>query len=426
MAKRTLTILLAIILINIVLSEDVKANKSTKTSLDVDLKLKLLNKPAVKSIKSDDGDIIDCVDIHKQPAFDHPALQNHTIQMRPSFHLKSETPNTKNKASPQSQVVAQTWQRNGRCPNGTIPIRRIRSQDLLRASSLESFGKKAPPPSHKNNATYYLPNDLVYINNTNISLPSLSDRSAAILITLGFNYIGAQGDLNIWHPSVESPDDYTTAQVLLKNGASYDDFETVETGWVVNPKLYGDALTRLFAYWTVDAYKSTGCFDLTCAGFVQTSQDLALGASLEPWSVDGGPQYQVTVAINLDPHTGNWWLKVGQNAALGYWPRSLLNYLKASATSVEWGGQVYSPNVKKTPHTTTTMGSGEYASTLHGSACYIKAPRIVDYSLSLKYPQWVGTWADEPYCYSAYNYVQAPGVEPVFYFGGPGRNPNCP
>lgn len=48
MGKRTLTILLAIILINIVLSEDVKANK---TSLDVDLKLKLLNKPAVKSIK---------------------------------------------------------------------------------------------------------------------------------------------------------------------------------------------------------------------------------------------------------------------------------------------------------------------------------------------------------------------------------------
>lgn len=51
MGKRTLTILLAIILINIVLSEDVKANKTTKTSLDVDLKLKLLNKPAVKSIK---------------------------------------------------------------------------------------------------------------------------------------------------------------------------------------------------------------------------------------------------------------------------------------------------------------------------------------------------------------------------------------
>jgi hypothetical protein len=31
---------------------------------------------------SEDGDIIDCVDIYKQPAFDHPALKNHTIKVR--------------------------------------------------------------------------------------------------------------------------------------------------------------------------------------------------------------------------------------------------------------------------------------------------------------------------------------------------------
>lgn len=107
--------------------------------------------------------------------------------MRPSFHLKSETPNTKNKASPQSQLVAQTWQRSGRCPNGTIPIRRITRQDLLRASSLEKFGKKAPPPSHRNNATSYLPNDLVYINNTNVSLPTLSGRSVSEILINYFN-----------------------------------------------------------------------------------------------------------------------------------------------------------------------------------------------------------------------------------------------
>ncbi|KAE9584961.1 hypothetical protein Lal_00018302 [Lupinus albus] len=39
--------------------------------------LKSLNKPAVKSIKSPDGDIIDCVNILQQPTFDHPALKNH-------------------------------------------------------------------------------------------------------------------------------------------------------------------------------------------------------------------------------------------------------------------------------------------------------------------------------------------------------------
>ena len=32
-------------------------------------------------LQSEDGDIIDCVDIYKQPAFDHPSLKNHTIQV---------------------------------------------------------------------------------------------------------------------------------------------------------------------------------------------------------------------------------------------------------------------------------------------------------------------------------------------------------
>ncbi|KAJ0981101.1 hypothetical protein J5N97_009356 [Dioscorea zingiberensis] len=40
----------------------------------------------VLSPHSPDGDIIDCVHISHQLAFDHPFLQNHTIQMRPSFH----------------------------------------------------------------------------------------------------------------------------------------------------------------------------------------------------------------------------------------------------------------------------------------------------------------------------------------------------
>lgn len=31
--------------------------------------------------QSPDGDIIDCVHISHQPAFDHPFLKNHTIQV---------------------------------------------------------------------------------------------------------------------------------------------------------------------------------------------------------------------------------------------------------------------------------------------------------------------------------------------------------
>ncbi|KAH9713153.1 NEP-interacting protein 1 [Citrus sinensis] len=40
-----------------------------------------MHKGTVKTIESDDGDVIGCVDIRKQPAFNHPLLKNHTVQV---------------------------------------------------------------------------------------------------------------------------------------------------------------------------------------------------------------------------------------------------------------------------------------------------------------------------------------------------------
>ena len=37
--------------------------------------------------QSEDGDIIDCVPINNQPAFDHPLLRNHTIQVLTSLTI---------------------------------------------------------------------------------------------------------------------------------------------------------------------------------------------------------------------------------------------------------------------------------------------------------------------------------------------------
>ncbi|KAG6511188.1 hypothetical protein ZIOFF_029243 [Zingiber officinale] len=42
--------------------------------------LKRLNKPAVKTMTDKDGEVIDCVDIYKQPALDHPLLKDHIVQ----------------------------------------------------------------------------------------------------------------------------------------------------------------------------------------------------------------------------------------------------------------------------------------------------------------------------------------------------------
>jgi len=124
-----------------------------------------------------------------------------------------------------------------------------------------------------------------------------------------------------------------------------------------------------------------------------------------------------------DAHTGNWYLKLNKNIAVGYWPAEILSSLRHSAILVEWGGQVASGNIKKnTPHTRTQMGSGEFADGRFRDACFMRNIRIMDYSLQLKYPSYVSAMADEPYCYSALNEAKY-GAEPVFYFGGPGRRP---
>ncbi|XP_004501481.3 protein neprosin-like [Cicer arietinum] len=423
MEKYNVAILLLWVFIALcnILELKVEAKASSHFEREIEAKLKLLNKPAVKSIKSEDGDIIDCIDIYKQLAFDHPTLKNHTIKRVPDFVLESESPSRENSLNASSDVF-QTWQKSGSCPEGTVPIRRILKEDLLRVSSLDRFGQKPIEP-------FFNSTNISNLNFSNLTANdgqvNLINRSDAHLVAYGFNFIGAQASINVWNPNVEREEDFTTAQMWLKtnNGPN---FESIESGWMVNPKLYGDHNTRLFVYWTKDSYNSTGCFDLTCQGFVQTNKDIVLGGTLGPISSPFKQQYEFNVGIFWD-NEGNWWLKVMNSIPVGYWPAEFLGGLKHSATLIQWGGQVFSYAVKTDPpHTGTQMGSGSEANGRFGVACYMSNVRIKDYSQSLKYPQFVSTHAAEPYCYNTLN--DAPyGKDPVFYFGGAGRKPPyCP
>nr|XP_023886980.1 uncharacterized protein LOC111999099 [Quercus suber] len=424
MEKRITLRLLFVIALLVLSSVDVEG-KARKITSEVNRKLKLLNKPAAKSIKSEDGDIIDCVDIYKQPAFDHPALKNHKIEMRPSISFPSDTTTAAKNESSQ-RVLSQIWHKSGSCPKGTIPIRRITRKELLGAASIEHFGREGPRSSFVANTTNNQSSHFVYRNNgTEVNVFPLPDHSTSYLITLGYSYVGARGNINIWNPRVQSPDEYTTAQIWLKSGPG-DSFESIEAGWMVNPKLFSDTQPRVFIRWTLDSYQKTGCINLICSGFVQTSQEIGLGSAIQPTSQRWGDQYEVGIQIDMDPNQKRWWLKFGDDV-IGYWPFEILTYMQQKAVLVQWGGDVYSKNVKGVkPHTTTAMGSGDDASALLGAACYINKLRILDYSLQLKYPEWVHTDSEEPYCYSSLNYQKSLAFEPTLFFGGPGRSRYCP
>ncbi|KAE8677833.1 hypothetical protein F3Y22_tig00111495pilonHSYRG00091 [Hibiscus syriacus] len=108
-------------------------------------------------------------------------------------------------------------------------------------------------------------------------------KQAATLVALGSRYIGAKGDINVWNPSIGSDGVFTTGQIWVKGGP-VDDYESLESGWIVHPVQYGDKRTRFFLYWTTGSTSTTGCFDHNCDGFVQISREIALGAAIEPLS----------------------------------------------------------------------------------------------------------------------------------------------
>lgn len=417
---------------------------SDGSSSTVQLHLKRLNKPAVSTIQSPDGDTIDCILISQQPAFDHPLLKDHKIQMQPEYYAKQPTTEedfvveeddhqesraaeslgwkfSNHKSQAQAPVNEkhsmktsglQLWHHVGlSCPEGTIPMRRTSAHDLLRSKSrMHNYGRKfhhPPKPSAVSAAA---------VDETG--------HQHAIGYVQGGRYYGAKANINVWNPRVQVSNEFSLSQIWILGGSFNNDLNSIEAGWQVSPDLYGDNNTRLFIYWTSDSYQTTGCYNLLCSGFVQVTNDIAMGATIAPLSSYGSHQYDITILIWKDPKQGNWWMQFGEKYILGYWPATLFTSLSVSANMVEWGGEVVNsqPDGK---HTSTEMGSGHFPLESFGKSSYFSHLRIVDASNNLISAGDVSTFAEHPSCYS----VQTGSSRDwgnYFYYGGPGRNPNCP
>ncbi|XP_030936705.1 uncharacterized protein LOC115961961 [Quercus lobata] len=372
-----------------------------KQKLEVQPQLKRLNKPALKSIKSPDGDIIDCVHIKNQPAFDHPWLKNHTIQMRPGSHPKGLSFDESNNVSSNSKPeITQLWHLNGRCPGGTIRIRRTKEEDLLRVSSAANYGRKK----------HY----------TTLNVDEGDLHEYALVYERGDKYYGAQATMNVWNPQTQIRNEFTLSQFWI-TGGGFGNINTIEAGMMVNPVLYGDNKTRIFTFWTTDSYKKTGCYNLLCPGFVQVDNQIALGACLSHISIYGGNQYELNFNVWKDDKDGNWWLQLRgtSNYQLGYWPSSLFTILSDSASEIQWGGEVINTH-QDGKHTTTQMGSGHFPEEGFGKASYFKFLKVNDGTKALRDPKDTGIIITQPNCYDILNSGSS------FYYGGPGRDPKCP
>ncbi|XP_071716194.1 protein neprosin-like [Rutidosis leptorrhynchoides] len=369
-----------------------------------------LNKTPLKSIKSPDGDIIDCVHISHQAAFDHPSLKDHKIQMRPSYHPEGINYETMKVSIENEQTITQLWHSNGKCAKGTIPIRRTKKEDILRASSIKNYGKKQSVTS------------VAQPTSIDLDLINQSGHQHAIAYVQG-EFYGAKATMNVWDPQIQQSNEFSLSQIWLLGGSFASDLNSIEAGWQVSPDLYGDNNTRFFTYWTSDAYQATGCYNLLCSGFIQINNEIALGASISPISTYQGSQYDISILVWKDPEQGNWWMQFGNGHVLGYWPASLFSYLTDSATMIQWGGEVVN-SASDGQHTTTQMGSGHFPEEGFGKSSYFRNVQVVDGSNSLKTPKDIDTFTEQPNCYDVQTGKNNDWGSYIYY-GGPGRNANC-
>ncbi|KAI4336190.1 hypothetical protein L6164_014746 [Bauhinia variegata] len=359
--------------------------------------LKRINKPAVKTIKSPDGDLIDCVLSDHQPAFDHRELKGQKPldpPERPKGYSNAET----------VKESFQLWTDSGEsCPEGTVPIRRTTEEDILRASSIRRFGRK---PRH------------VRRDSTG------SGHEHAVVFVNGEQYYGAKASINVWTPRVTDQYEFSLSQIWVIAGSFGNDLNTIEAGWQVSPELYGDTYPRFFTYWTTDAYQATGCYNLLCSGFIQTNNRIAIGAAISPRSAYNGRQFDIGLMVWKDPKHGHWWLEFGSGLLVGYWPDFLFSHLRSHANMVQFGGEIVNSR-SRGYHTGTQMGSGHFAEEGFRKAAYFRNLQVVDWDNNLLPLSNIHQLADHSNCYDirqGRNNVWGT----YFYYGGPGRNVRCP
>ncbi|XP_058726346.1 protein neprosin-like, partial [Vicia villosa] len=355
-----------------------------KEDFELERHLKLINKPPIKSIETEFGYIVDCVDIKKQPALDHPLLKNHKLQTRPSIFSKNEKTNLN---------ISPTKTRFGldivNCPKGSVPIRRTTKEELIRAKSLLENNTLAKRDAHKAE---------VYLKNFH-----------------GENYYGVSGTTSVYKPEC-TIEQASASNAYVRNGEG-GAINEISVGWHVFPHIYGNDRTYAYATWTSDNYVKTGCYNVQCQGFVQIHSQYHIGAAMQNTSVYGGDTFTMSINIYQDAKSKNWWISIFGNT-IGYYPQELFNNLK-EAVQVGWGGAtiaIGAPSPK--------MGSGYFPDGNFKHACYFQNIGYKNATNSQYYgPDYSAAkvFHDVPECFGVDYYGRH--ESPFGYclqFGGPG------
>ena len=307
------------------------------------------------------------------------------------------------------------------CPEGSFPRLMPKLENLYRFRKLENIYQKYPNPPNKstgNTGTFDTRLTGIELSAVRIHNWAMAGRRV--------DNTGSEAYFNIWAPFAQQPVEFSLVELSAMNGDG-DNLQTLETGWIVEPNIYGDNNPHLFIYFTTHNYKPgyAGCRDLTCPGFVQTNSNVVIRGALSTISTIGGDQYDLKLGFYRDPGGDHkWWLKVGDNYA-GYYPNSLFN---SQGIANHCHGMAYYGEIVDCGagglHTTTDMGSGRFPFEGWQKAAYIRNMRYVDMNNVLQDSTGLSKTVTNPDYYDLILYSSTdPNWREYLYFGGPGRVP---
>ncbi|ESW13893.1 hypothetical protein PHAVU_008G235200, partial [Phaseolus vulgaris] len=305
------------------------------------------------------GDIVDCIDIYKQPAFDHPLLKDHKLQIKPNFQIEKTSMNN----SPIESVFGFD---KDICPPGTIPIQRttnVEEKSLL--------------------------NDHIFLED----IPGVHVAEVSLRKHFGPFY-KVSGITSVYNPRIERKGQITLSHVWVENGQF--SVNKISVGW-----------------------HKTGCYNARCPGFVHIDRRNFLGGRFPHKSIYGGPTYEIKISINQDPVTKNWWVRL-QNINIGYFPAALFSDLK-SADIVGWGGRTRTSAGNPSPQMGYGyFPDGNSVHACYFRYTLIQDESRKTYAPSF---YQITSFTDKPKCFGVKSYgYQGVSVGNFLQFGGPGGN----
>jgi Neprosin len=403
---------------NFALNAAAKANESEFTAMKAHIMGLYRGVTEVHSFEDQNGSIFDCIPLTQQPA-----LRGAAPAKAPDLPTIDTRAGNKGEPTGDRRPIEITADfRSGKtdrygnqmvCPAGHIPMRRLSLEEMTRFESMKLFFQKSPeggarPPRTVGNPTPVL---------EPTTSPAVAATHRWAHAYQNVNNLGGHSYINVWDPAIGANQIFSLSQHWYVGGSGTG-LQTAECGWQVFPGKYNTNLPVFFIYWTADDYNKTGCYNLDCSAFVQTSHAATIGGTLSPSSVYAGAQYEIQLAFYL--YQGNWWLYWGGGAAsnaIGYYPTSLYKggAMASQAAEIDYGGEVVGTT------SFPPMGSGHFANQGWTKACY---QRDVTYfptgggqvNASLTPSQ---AW---PNCYTSQVILYASPWSETEFYGGPGGN----